>query len=75
MVLDGATNVDTSFADDLVATRDGVPLIVVPEPARQTRLAFTGNVYDTDGAPVSIVWGGTTYSSVEAWSAATGQEP
>ena len=75
VVRDGATNVDTVFADNLIATEDGVPLIVVPEPARQTRLAFTGNVYDTGGAPVSIVWGDATWGSVEAWSAATGQEP
>lgn len=74
VVRDGATNVDTVFADNVIATGDGVPLIVVPEPARQTRLSFAGNVYDTGGAPVSIVWGDTTYGSVEAWSAATGQE-
>ena len=75
VVRDGATNVDTTFTDGVIATRDGVPLVVVPEPAHQTRLAFAGNAYDTGGAAVSIVWGDATYSSVEAWSAATGQEP
>mgnify|MGYP001290197866 CR=1 FL=1 len=75
VVLDGATNVDTVFADNAIATEDGVSLIVVREPARQTRLVFTGNAYDAGGAPVSIVWGDETYGSVEAWSTATGQEP
>ena len=75
VVRDGATNVDTTFTDNVIATRDGVPLVVVPEPSRQTRLSFTGNTYDSGGAAVSIVWGDATYASVEAWSAATGQEP
>jgi hypothetical protein len=59
----------------VITTQAGVPLIVVPEPARQPGVLFTGNVYDTGGAPVSIVWGAEAYSSVEAWSAATGQGP
>lgn len=75
VVQDGATNVDTTFADNVVTARGGVPLVVVPDPARQTRLAFRGNVYETGGGPVSIEWGASTYTSVEAWSAATGQEP
>jgi hypothetical protein len=75
VVQDGATNVDTTFDGNVVVARGGVPLIVVPEPAHQTRLTFTGNVYDTDGGPVSIVWGDESFTSVEAWSAATGQEP
>lgn len=75
VVQDGATNVDTTFDGNVIAVRDGVPLIVVPEPARQTRLVFRGNVYDTGAGPVAIVWGGTTYASVEAWTAATGQGP
>lgn len=75
VVLDGATNVDTLFERNVVSALGGVPLIVVPEPSRQQGLRFTGNVYDTDGGPVVIEWGGATYASVEAWSAATGQEP
>lgn len=75
VVRDGATNVDVVFEDNVVATEDGVPLIVVPEPGRQQGLRFAGNVYETAGAPVSIVWGDETYSSVEAWTAATGQGP
>lgn len=75
VVRDGATNVDTTFADNVVATEDGVPLIVVPEPERQQGLIFAGNVYATGGAPVSIVWGAETYASIESWRAATGQEP
>ena len=75
VVRDGTTNVDTTFEGNAITTQDGVPLIVVPEPARQPGLLFTGNMYDTGGAPVSIVWGAETYSSVEAWSAATGQGP
>jgi hypothetical protein len=74
VVRDGATNVDITFEGNVVAARGGVPLIVVPEPARQTALRFTGNVYDTDGGATTIVWGDETYASVEAWSAATGQE-
>lgn len=74
VVQDGTTNVEATFDSNVVAALDGVPLIVVPEPEHQTRLLFTGNVYDTGGGPVAIVWGGETFSSVEAWSAATGQE-
>ena len=66
---------DTTFEVNGVSAQDGVPLIVVPEPGLQPGLRFAGNLYDTGGAPVSIVWGAETYSSVESWSAATGQEP
>jgi hypothetical protein len=75
VVRDGATNVGTVFERNVVSAQGGVPLIVVPQPALQPGLLFTGNVYDTGGGPVSIVWGGATYASVAAWSAATGQEP
>jgi hypothetical protein len=74
VVQDGATNVDTTFDGNVVSAPGGVPLIVVPDPSHQTRLVFTGNTYETDGGPVSIVWGDETFTSVEAWSAATGQE-
>lgn len=74
VVRDGATNVDTIFDGNVVSVQGGVPLIVVPEPGLQQGLRFTGNVYETGGGPVSIVWGAATYASVEAWSAATGQE-
>ncbi|MBY0274537.1 right-handed parallel beta-helix repeat-containing protein [Candidatus Binatia bacterium] len=75
VVRDGATNVDTTFEGNVIAVQDGVPLIVVPEPSRQTGLVFRGNVYDAHDGPVSIVWGDTAYSSVESWSAATGLGP
>jgi hypothetical protein len=75
VVRDGAINVDTLFDRNVVAALGGVPLIVVPEPARQSGLRFTGNVYDTEGGATAIVWGAQTYSSVEAWRAATGAEP
>jgi hypothetical protein len=74
VVQDGATNVDTTFDSNTVVARDGVPLIVVPDPEHQTHLVFAGNVYGPDGGPVAIVWGDETFTSVEAWSAATGQE-
>ena len=75
VVLDGAVNVDTVFRDNRIATTGGVPLLVVPQPALQPGLLFEGNAWDAGGAATTIAWGASTYASVEAWTAATGQGP
>lgn len=75
VVLDGAINLDTVFRGNLVSTTGGVPLLVVPQPALQPGLLFEGNAWDAGTGPLAIAWGATTYGSVEAWSAATGQGP
>ena len=75
VVLDGAVNVDTVFRDNVVATTGGVPVLVVPQPALQPGLLFEGNAWDAGTGPLAIAWGVTTYGSVEAWTAATGQGP
>jgi hypothetical protein len=75
VVLDGAVNVDTVFRDNVVATTGGVPVLVVPQPALQPGLLFEGNAWDAGTGPLAISWGASTYGSVEAWTAATGQGP
>jgi parallel beta helix pectate lyase-like protein len=75
IVHDGAINTDLTFRDNRIVTEDGVPLIVVAEPDHQLALRFTDNRYDTTGASAPILWGADTYTSVAAWSAATGLGP
>ena len=57
VVRDGATNVDTTFADNVIATRDGVRWSSSPSRRARRGSSFTGNTYDTGGAAVSIVGG------------------
>lgn len=53
----------------------------VPAPAARCRcvaalagLEFEGNSYSASGEPLQILYGGESFQSLGAWSAATGQE-
>jgi hypothetical protein len=63
---------DVRFRNNVVEVAGGVPAIEVAPG--QVGLLFQGNAYWSAGAPFALVWAGTTYGSLDAWRAATGQE-
>lgn len=60
--------------NNILVTLGGLPIVdVSPTQAAATDLRFEGNDYFASGAPLSVRWGSTTYSTLTAWRA-TGQE-
>lgn len=66
----GSTNFH--FRDNVIVSSGGLLLLDVP--SGQSGILFQGNDYWSSGAGFGIRWNGTTYSSLAAWIAATGQE-
>ncbi|UYZ64450.1 right-handed parallel beta-helix repeat-containing protein [Hymenobacter weizhouensis] len=60
------------FRNNIFQTTGGVPLLRVVASA--TGIIFQGNAYWSSGEAFRIEWAGTTYASLAAWRAATGQE-
>jgi len=60
------------FSGNRITTEGGLPLLDVPTP--QPGLQFQGDEYSSSGEPLQILYGGSSYESLAAWSAATGQE-
>jgi hypothetical protein len=58
--------------NNILMTTGGVP--VVSWDGTGTDLLFQGNDYWSGNAPLSIQWDGTTYHTLNAWRAATGEE-
>lgn len=63
---------DLRFRNNALYVTGGVPAIDLV--AGQTGLLFQGNAYWSAAAPLALRWAGTTYTSLNAWRAATGQE-
>jgi hypothetical protein len=62
-----------TFRNNLFVTADGVPLI--DDGTRvNSSVVFQGNAYVSNSGAFAIEWGKTTYDSLDAWRAATGQE-
>lgn len=64
------TGVGNAVQNNLFITTGGKSLVTETD----TKAVFQGNAYWSSGAAFSIVWGGTTYTSLAAWRAATGLE-
>lgn len=64
------------FRNNIIQTTGGVRLVEVQASALDgaVNLRFEGNSYFSTGGAFSIVWGGTVYSTLADWRAATGQE-
>jgi hypothetical protein len=58
--------------DNIFMTTGGVP--VVSSDGTGTDVLFQGNDYWSGSSPLAILWGGTTYHTLAAWRAATGEE-
>jgi hypothetical protein len=71
---DGLRNTNTTFRGNQFVALGGVPL-VVPDLALRNGAYFTGNTYSTGGGSLRVIWGNWAYTSLNAWRAASGQEP
>jgi hypothetical protein len=60
-----------TFRNNLLVTSGGVPAVRSPG---LSGVRFEGNAYWSIGAPFTIDWRQVTYSDLDAWRAATGQE-
>jgi hypothetical protein len=60
------------FRNNIFITTGGVPLIQAA--AGQNGILFQGNLFWASGGPLGISWGGTGFSDLPSWRAATGQE-
>jgi hypothetical protein len=58
--------------NNIFATTPGASVLDVAPG--QADIHFTGNCYWSGGSPVSIDWEGRAFSTLRAWSAASGQE-
>ncbi len=65
-------SVAATVSANVLATSGGLPLVRVPSP--QPGLSFSGNDYWAGGEPLQILYGGRSYATLAAWSAASGQE-
>jgi hypothetical protein len=63
---------NTQIYNNIFVSAAGKKVVDVPNPAGGW--SFKGNCYWSSGAPLEIVWGGSTYTSLAAWRSATGQE-
>jgi hypothetical protein len=63
---------NTHLRNNIFVTTGGVPLVDLV--GGQSGLLFQGNDYWSSGAPFRIRHGGTTYTSLNSWRSATGQE-
>ncbi|MDQ3035321.1 MAG: right-handed parallel beta-helix repeat-containing protein [Myxococcota bacterium] len=63
---------DVRVHNNLFVTTGGVRLADIA--SGQTGLLVQGNAYWSSGDDFRIVWRGTSYATLEAWRAATGQE-
>jgi hypothetical protein len=59
--------------NNIFVTTGGAPVVQL-YPSATTNQTFQGNVYWSSGGTFKINWRGTTYNSLSAWRAATGQE-
>ena len=64
------------FRNNIIQSAGGIRLLEVQASAldQATDVRFEGNDYFPSGGTFKIVWGATTYASLAAWRAATGQE-
>jgi hypothetical protein len=64
------------FRNNILQTTNGVRLVEVTPTQLDTAtdLLFQGNDYYPSGGTFDITWNGTTYSTLDAWRVATGQE-
>lgn len=75
VVPDGwTTNTGTVFRSNTFLVSDGVPAVYVTDLWLNPGIRFTNNCYITLFDPFVVLWEGTTYNSLRAWRAATGQE-
>ncbi len=63
---------NTEIYNNIFISAAGKKVVDVPNPAGGW--SFKGNCYWTIGGPVEIAWDGKTYTSVDEWRKATGQE-
>ena len=63
---------DTMIYNNIIFTTPGKR--VVDANITSGGWSFKGNCYWSSGAPLEIVWGDATYTSLDAWRSATGQE-
>jgi hypothetical protein len=68
----GSVSRNAHFRNNVFMTAGGVPLVRVA--GAPPGIAFQGNSYFSQSGSFVIGWGSTSYSSLGAWRAATGQE-
>ena len=59
------------FYNNIFYTAGTVPLVNIPAGYSAT---FNGNIYWSSGNPFSVFYGGTHYTTLDSWRAATGNE-
>jgi len=62
---------NTKIRNNIVQTTNGLQVV---RAQNNTGVRFEGNAYWSTGAALKFYWTGTTYSTLEQWRAATGQE-
>lgn len=63
---------DTEIYNNIILTTPGKKVLDIPNT--NSRWNFRGNCYWTYGGDIQIRWGDTTYSSLNEWRVASGQE-
>ena len=63
---------DTEIYNNIILTTPGKRVLDIPNP--ESRWNFRGNCYWTYGGDIEIRWGDATYSSLNEWRVASGQE-
>jgi len=63
---------NTKVYNNIFVTTPGKKVVDIPNPSGEW--SFKGNCYWSGGDDIRISWGGETYTSLNAWRTATGQE-
>ena len=71
--VEGASFVyNTEIYNNIFVSAAGKKVVDIPNPS--SGWSFKGNCYWTYGGDIAIRWGGKTYTSLDEWRKATGQE-
>jgi hypothetical protein len=70
----GDQAIDVQFKNNILYTKNSVPVIVNHSAPANLAVSFINNNYWTTNTTPIIKWGGTTYTSLATWQTGTGQE-
>jgi len=71
-IVAGSKTYNTSIHNNIIVTAPGKCVVHVGDTSGG--YSFKGNCYWSSGAPLKIMWGDKTYTSLAAWRSATDQE-